>query len=165
MIISATRGKQACGNWNERCRARKVALHIAEEQPQSVVVRPDDLSDMLGIERHRPEKARRPARVATGLAWTEAGGEVLYRSQPVAFGPRPADYRPSRQRHAESAKAAQSYIATPSISASIPACSAAPVSTFTVPGAVPKDGPSAGVAMAVALTSPTPISRLGATPP
>ncbi|MFQ3594031.1 MAG: endopeptidase La, partial [Gemmataceae bacterium] len=60
--------------------ARKVALRIAEGQVNSATITPDDLFDLLGQERNRPEKARRvlPAGVATGLAWTETGGDVLY---------------------------------------------------------------------------------------
>src|SRR5262249_25222507 len=43
-------------------------------------VRPEDFPDMLGPERGAPERTRTalPPGVATGLAWTEAGGEILY---------------------------------------------------------------------------------------
>src|SRR5207248_9861465 len=60
--------------------ARKVALRFAEGEMATVTIRPDDLTDMLGVERFRPEKARTELEpgVATGLAWTETGGEVLY---------------------------------------------------------------------------------------
>src|SRR5207249_10620834 len=59
---------------------RKVAVRFAEGKTEPVTIRPDDLAEMLGPEQARPEQARRelPAGVATGMAWTEAGGEVLY---------------------------------------------------------------------------------------
>src|SRR5439155_12396271 len=60
--------------------ARKVAVHFAEGKTDPVTVRPQDLAEMLGPERFFQERARQtvPPGVATGLAWTEAGGEVLY---------------------------------------------------------------------------------------
>src|SRR6266478_5395512 len=60
--------------------ARKIAKRFAEGQSQTVTVRPEDLPEMLGPERFLPEKARKQLDpgVATGLAWTESGGEVLY---------------------------------------------------------------------------------------
>ena len=60
--------------------ARKVARRFAEGQNEPVTVGPDDLTDLLGPERFRPEMARKelPPGVSTGLAWTEAGGDVLY---------------------------------------------------------------------------------------
>src|SRR5207244_4962451 len=60
--------------------ARKIARRFAEGQTSPVTVRPEDLSELLGPERFHLERARQhlPPGVATGLAWTEAGGEVLY---------------------------------------------------------------------------------------
>src|SRR5487761_886684 len=59
---------------------RKVALKFAENVTESVTVKAEDVSEMLGPEPITPEMARRelPAGVATGLAWTETGGDVLY---------------------------------------------------------------------------------------
>ena len=59
---------------------RKVALRFAEGNTESVTVKPEDLADMLGPEPFNQEEARRdlPPGVATGLAWTETGGDVLY---------------------------------------------------------------------------------------
>src|SRR5262249_28323370 len=60
--------------------ARKVAVRFAEGHTEPVTIRPDLLIDLPGPERFAEERARQqlPAGVATGLAWTEAGGEVLY---------------------------------------------------------------------------------------
>ncbi len=60
--------------------ARKVARKVAQGQNQPIVVEPGNLADMLGPERFFLDQARvilEPG-VATGLAWTEAGGDVLY---------------------------------------------------------------------------------------
>ncbi len=59
---------------------RKAALKVAEGNPGAVEIRKEELPDLLGPERFSPEQARKdvPAGVATGLAWTEAGGDVLY---------------------------------------------------------------------------------------
>src|SRR5579864_5095241 len=59
---------------------RKVALKFAEGSTDPVVVKREDVSELLGPEPVLPEEARKnlPPGVATGLAWTEAGGDVLY---------------------------------------------------------------------------------------
>ncbi|MGH9646786.1 MAG: endopeptidase La, partial [Bryobacteraceae bacterium] len=59
---------------------RKVAVKFAEGETGPVVVHGDDVPEMLGPEAILPELARKelPAGVATGLAWTETGGDVLY---------------------------------------------------------------------------------------
>ena len=63
---------------------RKVALQLAErpeDHPQEpILIHKPDLAEMLGVERFMPEEGRKelPVGVATGLAWTEAGGDVLY---------------------------------------------------------------------------------------
>ncbi len=60
--------------------ARKVARRFAGGQTQPVAVGPGDLGELLGPERFFLEEARKTLEpgVATGLAWTEAGGDVLY---------------------------------------------------------------------------------------
>ena len=60
--------------------ARKVALKIAQGEAESVSVDASDIHDYLGAPRFYPEQARKelPAGVATGMAWTEMGGEVLF---------------------------------------------------------------------------------------
>jgi ATP-dependent Lon protease len=61
---------------------RKVALKLAEKglEAAPVTISREKLSDWLGTERFLPEEARKalPVGVATGLAWTETGGDVLY---------------------------------------------------------------------------------------
>ena len=63
---------------------RKVALTFADlpdgQERQPVTIRPQVLEEWLGSERFMPEEARKtlPPGVATGLAWTPTGGDVLY---------------------------------------------------------------------------------------
>ena len=59
---------------------RKAALKVAEGSPGAVEIQKEGLTDLLGPERLSPQQARKnvSAGVATGLAWTEAGGDVLY---------------------------------------------------------------------------------------
>jgi ATP-dependent Lon protease len=138
--------------------ARKVARRFTEDGRQPVTVRPEDLPGLLGPERFRQEQARKelPAGVATGLAWTEAGGEVLYVEASLLPGGR--GLRLTGQLGdvmRESARAAQSWVWTHAALLGIdPGLFRESGVHIHVPaGAVPKDGPSAGVAMATALAS------------
>jgi ATP-dependent Lon protease len=138
--------------------ARKVARHFAEGKTTPVAVAPDDLADWLGPERIRPERTRKhlPAGVSTGLAWTEAGGDVLYIEATLLRGGK--GMRLTGQLGdvmRESAQAAQSYVWAHAGELGIdPRLFRRSGVHIHVPaGAVPKDGPSAGVAMVTALTS------------
>ncbi len=137
---------------------RKVALRVAEGNNQSVTVTPDDLADMLGPEPFNQEQARRelPPGVSTGLAWTEAGGDVLYiEATLLPDGKGLTLTGQLGEVMQESVKAAQSYIWSHADAFSIdPALFRTSGVHVHVPaGAIPKDGPSAGVTMATALTS------------
>jgi ATP-dependent Lon protease len=138
--------------------ARKVARRFAEGQTQPVTVRIEDLPEMLGPERHLPERARKRLApgVATGLAWTEAGGEVLYIEAtllPEGRGLRLTGQLGEVMR--ESARAAQSYLWANAAHLGIEQGMFRKdgVHIHIPAGAVPKDGPSAGVAMVTALAS------------
>ncbi len=60
--------------------ARKVALKVAQGETEKVTITPRTSKSYLGAPRFYPEEARKelPAGVATGMAWTEMGGEVLF---------------------------------------------------------------------------------------
>jgi ATP-dependent Lon protease len=138
--------------------ARKVARRFAEGQNQPVTVGLDDLSALLGPEKFRLEQARQhlQAGVATGLAWTEAGGEVLYVEAsvvPDARGVRLTGQLGSVMR--ESARAAQTYVRAHALEFGLDPSlfRTSGVHVHVPAGAVPKDGPSAGVAMVTALAS------------
>jgi ATP-dependent Lon protease len=135
--------------------ARKVARRVAEGDTSPMTVRIDDLADLLGKERFFLEEARAtlPPGVATGLAWTETGGDVLY----IEVLQLPEGEKLRLTGHLgevmqESAQAAQSYILANAARLGISKPS--PGLHLHVPaGAVPKDGPSAGVTIATAIAS------------
>ena len=139
--------------------ARKVAAKVATTDAYIGHVTATEVPDYLGPARFRSDGAFRLSRpgVATGLAWTEVGGDVLYIE---------AVFLPGGSGHLtltgqlgsvmqESARAAVSHVRQMSLSLGI-----APEMLSThdlhihVPaGAIPKDGPSAGVTMATAIVS------------
>ncbi len=138
--------------------ARKVALRFAEGDTTPVAVRPEDLPDYLGPAPFLPEEVRRqlPPGVATGLAWTETGGEVLYVEATLLPGGRGLTI--TGQVGAvmqESAKAAQSYLWSHADELHIERdlFKRSGLHIHVPAGAIPKDGPSAGITMAVAMAS------------
>jgi len=138
--------------------ARKVAINFAEGRDGAVTVRPEDLPEMLGPERFFEEQARKHAKpgVAAGLAWTEAGGDVLYVEAvllPEGKGLTLTGHLGNVMQ--ESVKAAQSYIWSQAEELGIDRelIGKSGVHVHVPAGAVPKDGPSAGVTMATALAS------------
>ncbi len=137
---------------------RKAALHFAEGKPGPFAVTVDSLSEHLGPEPFMPEEARKnvPPGVATGLAWTEAGGDVLYIEATLL--PESKGFTLTGQLGEvmqESAKTAQSYIWSHAHEFGIDPAKFKDwgVHVHVPAGATPKDGPSAGVTMTVALTS------------
>ncbi len=147
--------------------ARKVARRFAENETDPVTVWPTDVADLLGPEKVRPERFRKelPPGVSTGLAWTEAGGDVLYIEASLLRGGRGLLLTGQLgDVMKESARAARSYIWAHADALGIDArlFRHAGVHIHVPAGAVPKDGPSAGVAMVSALTSlytNTPVRR------
>ena len=78
-----------------------------------MTLKPDDLGDLLGPERFVREEARKdlPPGVATGMAWTEAGGEVLYvEASLLPDSQGTADHRPTRRSDAGIGAGRQSYV-------------------------------------------------------
>jgi ATP-dependent Lon protease len=136
---------------------RKVATKFATGQTEPVSVRPEDLGDLLGPERFFEEAARKdlPPGVAAGLAWTQAGGEILY-VEAVRI-PEGKDLTLTGQLGnvmKESAKAARSYVTSKADYLGIdPERLKGGVHIHVPAGATPKDGPSAGITMAVALAA------------
>jgi ATP-dependent Lon protease len=139
--------------------ARKVAVRFAEGRDgPATIVRPEDLARLLGPERFLLERARQhlPPGVATGLAWTEAGGEVLYIEATLLPGSRHLRLT-GQLGHVmrESAKTAQSFVWSHAAQLGIDPeqFRTTGVHIHVPAGAIPKDGPSAGVAMVTALAS------------
>ena len=138
--------------------ARKVARRFAEGKTEPVIVGVAELADLLGPERVRPERFRKnlPPGVSTGLAWTEAGGDVLYVEATLlqnGHGMRLTGQLGAVMK--ESARAAQSFVWSHAEALGIDPDKFRHngVHIHVPAGAVPKDGPSAGVALAMALTS------------
>ncbi len=138
--------------------ARKVARRFAEGHTEAVTVAANDLTELLGPERVRPEHFRKdlPAGVSTGLAWTEAGGDVLYVEASLLRDGR--GLRLTGQLGdvmKESARAAQSFVWSHAETLGIDPdlFRHSGVHVHVPAGAVPKDGPSAGVALVTALAS------------
>jgi ATP-dependent Lon protease len=135
--------------------ARRIALRFAEGETTAAIIGPDDLAALLGPDRVSPEQTRKrlPPGVATGLAWTEAGGDVLYVE---AILLRDGDglllTGQLGEVMQESARAAYSYVLSQAEVLGI-GDTKGKVHLHVPAGAVPKDGPSAGVTMAVALAS------------
>jgi ATP-dependent Lon protease len=137
---------------------RKVALKFAEGAAGPFTVTIEELVEMLGPEPFNQEEARRdlPPGVATGLAWTETGGDVLYiEATLLPDGKGLTLTGQLGEVMQESVKAAQSYIWSHAGDFDIdPALfKTSGVHVHVPAGAIPKDGPSAGVTMATALTS------------
>lgn len=138
--------------------ARKVALKIAQGEAQSVKVTAAEIPEYLGPPRFYPEQARKelPAGVATGMAWTEMGGEVLFIEATLLPGGHGLTITGQLgEVMQESARAAQSYLWSHAAEFNI-----SPemfkdygVHLHVPAGAIPKDGPSAGVTITSALAS------------
>jgi ATP-dependent Lon protease len=137
---------------------RKVAVRIAGGAPVPVVVDVDDLRDLLGRERfHAEEIAERTAvpGVATGLAVTGAGGDVLFVEATSMDGD--TDLQVTGQLGdvmKESAQIALSWVRSHRADVAVSVDDLAKRFHVHFPaGAVPKDGPSAGITMTTALVS------------
>ena len=134
---------------------RKVAIRFAEQVTDPVIIREENLPLMLGPERFFIEKLRRslPPGVATGLAWTESGGDVLY----VEVINLPHNTTITLTGHLgevmkESAMAATSYLQAQNRQFNFEIPEGA-VHIHVPAGAIPKDGPSAGLTIVAALAS------------
>ena len=138
--------------------ARKAAIHFAEGATTPFPIQLENLADLLGPEPFSQEEARHnsPPGVAPGLAWTESGGDVLYIEAillPESKGLTLTGQLGEVMQ--ESAKLAQSYIWSHASDFGIDPVKFKDTGLHIhVPeGATPKDGPSAGVTMTVALAS------------
>ena len=138
--------------------ARKVALKIAQGEAESEEVDETRVREYLGPPQFYPEQARKelPAGVATGMAWTEMGGEVLFIEATLLPGGRGLTITGQLgEVMQESARAAQSYLWSHAAEFGIdPEIFKDYGVHLHVPaGAIPKDGPSAGVTITSALAS------------
>ncbi|MEE2672550.1 MAG: endopeptidase La [Myxococcota bacterium] len=138
---------------------RKIALRVAEEGLEGPVrIEPDDLSDLLGPVKFEPELAEQFGRsgVAAGLAWTPAGGDILFIESSRMPGSGELKLTGSLgEVMRESVEAARSWLRShpDDLPISIDSFDETDVHVHVPSGGVPKDGPSAGVGMVASLAS------------
>ncbi|TAK18028.1 MAG: endopeptidase La [Acidobacteria bacterium] len=145
--------------------SRKSAAALATAQsaggavPAAVTIDADDVPTYLGPPRFKPDTEFRLSRpgVATGLAWTEAGGDVLYIEavlMPAGGGQLTLTGQLGNVMQ-ESARAALSHIRqqAPTLGLDAEFLRGHDLHVHVPAGAIPKDGPSAGVTMATAIVS------------
>jgi ATP-dependent Lon protease len=137
---------------------RKVVTHIAEGDKDPAVVTPETVPDFLGPRRYFPDTALRTQvpGVATGLGVTEAGGDLLFCEATKMAGSK--GFTVTGQLGdvmRESAQAALSYVRSKALDLGIPEgiFEQTDIHVHVPKGAVPKDGPSAGITIATALAS------------
>jgi ATP-dependent Lon protease len=139
--------------------ARKIAARVATDSEYVAHVAAKDVPDYLGPAHFRSDGAFRLSRpgVATGVAWTETGGDVLYIEAVLLAGGNGHLTLTGQLGNVmqESARAALSHVRQQADALGItPESLAKQDLHIHVPaGAIPKDGPSAGVTMATAIVS------------
>jgi ATP-dependent Lon protease len=137
---------------------RKVAKKVAEGEQGLFTVTPQNLHTYLGVPKFLPEVEREKDEVGvvTGLAWTETGGDILYIEATTMRGKGALTLTGHLgDVMKESAHAALTYVRSRAgdLGISPGVFGKTDVHIHVPAGAIPKDGPSAGVTMATALAS------------
>ena len=146
---------------------RKAAMRVVSDDVKSIRVTEKQLQEYLGAPRYYPERQALEERVGVvnGLAWTSVGGELLEVEVNVVPGSGKVELTGNLgDVMKESAHAALSYIRSQSDRLNIPAdfYKEKDLHVHFPEGAVPKDGPSAGIAITTAMVSAltgTPVRR------
>jgi len=138
------------------CRA--VAKEVAEGKEGKRIIKAEDLHKFLGPEKFYPEVAERTCYpgVATGLAWTPTGGDIIFVEATRMKGEKGLTLTGQLgEVMKESAQAALSYVRSKAKELGIDEdfYLKSDIHIHVPAGAIPKDGPSAGIAMFIALTS------------
>lgn len=137
---------------------RKVAKRIAEGAPKRFLITTKNLHRYLGVPKFLPEEEmeKDEVGVATGLAWTETGGDIIYVEATTMKGKGSLTLTGQLgDVMKESAQAALSYIRSRAKKLGIKedVFSKTDIHIHVPAGAIPKDGPSAGITMATAIAS------------
>lgn len=137
---------------------RKVARKIAEGKTKKYHISSNNLSKYIGIQKFLPEEEMKKDEtgVATGLAWTESGGDIIYIEATIMKGKGILTLTGHLgDVMKESAHAALSYIRSKAKTLGIDSdmFSKNDIHIHVPAGATPKDGPSAGITMATAIAS------------
>ncbi|CAN5639749.1 endopeptidase La [soil metagenome] len=139
--------------------ARKIAARVARDATHTARVDAGQVADYLGPSKNRSETAFRTSRpgVATGVAWTETGGDVLFIEAVLLPGGSGRLTLTGQLGNVmqESARAALSHVRQQGagIGISPEMLTQHDLHVHVPAGAIPKDGPSAGVTMATAIVS------------
>lgn len=137
---------------------RKIAKRIAEGKIKQYHVSPKNLHQFLGVPKFLPEQEQEQDEigVSTGLAWTETGGDVLYVEASASKGKGQLTLTGHLgEVMKESAHAALSYIRSqaPQLGIDSSLFAKEDIHIHVPAGAIPKDGPSAGITIATAVAS------------
>ncbi len=137
---------------------RKVAKQVAEGKARVFNMTSANISKYIGAPKYLPEEEmkRSEVGVCTGLAWTEAGGDVIFIEATLMKGKGTLTLTGQLgEVMKESAQAALSYVRSKEkeLGISADAFSQNDLHIHVPAGAIPKDGPSAGITMATAIAS------------
>ena len=137
---------------------RKTAAQIAEQKIKSVKLTPEMLDEFLGVRKYKPETIAQGFELglANGLAWTNTGGSVLEVEVNVLLGTGKLELTGNLgEVMKESAQAAISYIRSRAEKLNIDPefYKTHDIHIHFPEGAIPKDGPSAGITMCIAAIS------------
>ncbi len=137
---------------------RKAVTEIVKDNKKRVVVSPERLEKMLGVRRFKFGLAeeRDEVGVATGLAWTEVGGDLLsIEALKLPGKGRMKTTGKLGDVMKESIDAASSYVRSQALAIGVkpPEFEKMDIHVHVPEGATPKDGPSAGIAMVTAIVS------------
>ncbi|MEK6651490.1 MAG: endopeptidase La [Nitrospirota bacterium] len=137
---------------------RKVAKKIADGKQKIFAINAKNLHRFLGVPKYLPEEEmeKDEVGVATGLAWTESGGDIIYVEATTMKGKGSLTLTGQLgDVMKESAQAALSYVRSKAKSLGIKdeVFSKIDIHIHVPAGATPKDGPSAGITMATSIAS------------
>lgn len=137
---------------------RSIAKHVAMEEEYNKNVKPEELKEMLGPAPFSRDvyKEKQPAGVAIGLAWTRVGGEILFIETSLSKGKGGLKLTGNLGSvMKESASTALTFIKANAKALGVDpkAFEENDIHIHIPEGAIPKDGPSAGITMLTALTS------------
>jgi ATP-dependent Lon protease len=137
---------------------RKVARKVVKDDKFTEAITEDTLKDLLGVARYRDSQVQEKSEIGlvTGLAWTEMGGSILQTEVQVLDGKgKMTATGQLGDVMQESAQAALTYIRSRAHHLGLPKdfYRSIDIHVHVPEGAIPKDGPSAGITLATALAS------------